>query len=277
MKYTAPLLAMIALITFTNLPDAHAGAWTQPTGECYAKIWSTALVGSAAFGLEDETFETESYKDFALAHYIECGVAPKWTVLTSGEPIGWAEYDSERALYTGRLGLGVRRGFLDGPLRLALEADWGHQGLVGDEELAVTEPFSFRPVHRSHTLRAGGSIGYGRSTWWITADVGYRYFSARELSGAIVGNLQVGWKPLDALVLDLHLPLHLQTQAIDTNNISGAGNTNYLGLGLGASWWFNDFVAVNVGFDGVVFARANAATPAVQLGVELRPTLFAER
>jgi len=263
-----------ALLVFANLPDAHAGAWTQPSGECYAKIWSAGLFGAAAFGIDDTTFDTAPFKDVAINHYVECGVTPKWTVITSGEPLGWAQYDKESAFYTGRLGVGVRRGFLDGPFKLALEADWAHQGLVGEDELAVGEAFSFQPVRRSHTARAGASIGTGSSHWWITADAGFRYFSSTGLSHAIVGQLQVGWKPVPTWILDLHLPLHLQTRPIEINNISGAGNTNYLGLGLGVSWWFHESIAINAGVDGVIFARANAATPSIQFGIEFRPALF---
>ena len=56
--------------------EAHAGAWAQPAGQCYGKVWGTALLGSNAFGIGDEPgFETEPYTDFALNHYAECGVA----------------------------------------------------------------------------------------------------------------------------------------------------------------------------------------------------------
>jgi site-specific recombinase len=90
----------------------------------------------------------------------------------------------------------------------------------------------------------------------------------------LVGTAQVGWKPLDALTLDLHLPYNITLADYAENNVSGAGNTDYVGLGLGASWWFTSAFGVNLGFDAVVFAQANAATPSITAGVEWRPRLW---
>ncbi len=271
-RHHAPSILLFALATLAS-SSASAGAWSQPAGQCYAKVWSSVLIGANAFGVDAPGFETDPFSVIALNHYAECGVAKDWTLLTSGAPVGFARHGEDDTLFSGRLALGVRRGFLEGPLRAAIELEYGHQGLVGDIELAPNQRYSFRPVVAAHTGRASASVGYGAASWWATGDVGLRVFSG-ELTPAVVGNAQLGWKPLESLVLDIHFPYNITLGSIDENNVSGAGDTNYVGLGLGASWWVTQGLGLNLGLDGVVFAEANAGAPSIQLGVEWRPRLW---
>lgn len=270
MKQLMIVAAMAVLATTLITNDAEAGAWSQPKGQCYAKLWTVALVGSAGFDTEGGTFDTDSYVDVSLNHYVECGVADQWTFIATGRGLGWASYDGLSTMYSGRNSFAMRRGFLNGPLRLAVEVEYGYQGLVGTEDLARRSDveWQYAAAVESHTGRVGGSIGYGTSWGWLTADLGLRGFTNASLSPALVGMLQVGYKITNGLMVDLHLPYQLLFEDIETNNISGAGNTSYVGLGLGLSWWFKDSIGVSLGFDGVVFAQANAATPAIQLGIE---------
>ncbi len=274
LRHTVASLTALSAVALSS-STAWAGAWSQPSGQCYAKVWERTLVGSNAFGVGEEPgFETEPYQVFSLGHYAECGVADGWTILTNGAPIGYADHADQNTLFSGLLAVGARRGFFDGPFRVGLELEYGYQGLAGDAELAPNQTYSFRPVVASHTGRATASVGYGASNWWVTGDLGVRLFSNAELDTALVGTAQIGWKPLGALVLDLHLPYNITLAPLIANNVSGAGNTDYVGLGLGASWWFTPRFGVNLGFDAVVFAEANAATPSITAGVEWRPKLW---
>ena len=87
-------------------------------------------MGSLAFPAVrgEEIFETAPYLDVSLLHYVEYGLTDRWTLITSGRPVGLSQYDERSTLYVGALNLGVRRGFGSGPLRFALEGAVGYQG-----------------------------------------------------------------------------------------------------------------------------------------------------
>ncbi len=57
---------------------------------------------------------------------------------------------------------------------------------------------------------------------------------------------------------------------MEETNISGVGQTRYLGFGFSASAWFVPELAVTAGVDGVFYASSNAATPSIILGLESR-------
>ena len=111
---------------------------------------------------------------------------------------------------------------------------------------------------------------------WLTASVGLRGFSEDELDPVVFGFGQLGWQVADSMTLDFRLMLHEVLGDIDVINVSGAGQTRYLGIGLGYSYWFTDAVAVNVGFEGVAYAASNAATPSLLFGIESRGQLWGD-
>ena len=251
---------------------AQAGAWTQPEGAFYAKIWSTVLVGSSYFAADGAIVESEPYQDVSLLHYAEYGLTDRWTLTTTGRPIGLSRYgSSEVQPYVGALTLGIRRGFGSGPLRFGLEAQAGYQGLVGEMNLApAAAGFVYRPAVASASGRLEAQLGLGFSGGWAALNVGAVYFAADELQPALVAMAQVGYQPLESLSVDLHVPVNLLLGDIERPNITGTGETSYVGVGLGLSWWFAERVGLSATFDSAFFARANLATPALGLGVVLR-------
>lgn len=260
-----------AVASFGTMSVAHAGAWTQPEGEHYAKVWALALVGAAAFDAEGEITEVPDFRLFSMNYYAEYGLSDAWTVVSGGRPVGHATFDGNAALYVGDLSLGVRRGFLNGPVRLGIEGQIGYQGAAGDQNLAPTDAlYTFKPAVASATGRLEGQLGITIPNGWISANLGVKAFTSDEISTAVVGSFQIGYTIAQKVVLDLHFPVNIHTGELDSRNITGSGESDYVGAGLGVSWWVNPNVALNVGFDGVLFARSNLATPALTFGVEFR-------
>ncbi|MEZ4470369.1 MAG: hypothetical protein R3F60_06125 [bacterium] len=116
----------------------------------------------------------------------------------------------------------------------------------------------------------GQPLGFG----WLAVSGGVRVSGRTGIDPAIVGSAQVGWQATDAVQLDFHLNLHEPMGEVEVTNVTGAGQTRYLGFGVGVSWWFSPVWALASGFEGVAYARSNAATPTVTLGIEHRATLW---
>ena len=250
---------------------AHAGAWTQPEGEYYAKAWALALVGAGAFDADGDVVDVPDFQLFSLNYYAEYGLFDRWTILSGGRPVGYAAFDGDSTPYVGEVTLGVRRGFLDGPVRLGVEAQVGYQGLAGDENLAApTASYTFTPAVASATAKIEGQLGVSIPNGWIALNAGIKGFTSEDISPAIVGMFQVGYTIAQTVTLDLHAPINIHTGDKRPGNITGSGESDYIGLGLGASWWLTDHFAVNAGVDGVAFATSNLSTPALTLGVEFR-------
>ena len=269
----------IAAISMLFASPVYAGAWTQPEGDFYLKTWGHLLIGSKAYDLESEIVDVGAYRDIALSHYVEVGLTDDWTLVSQGKPVGWARYKDETSPYIGPLTLGIRRGFdLEWGV-LGLEAHYGYQGLLGDDDLIsptdeVRSSFpgavAYRPVVESHQGRLEAALGKGMSWGWITASTGVRLFSNETISPALLGMVQIGYQPTPRLSLDVHFPYNIHTGDLEEVNISGAGESNYIGVGVGVSWWALDRVGFNIGGDGVFFAHSNAATPAFMVGVQVR-------
>ena len=62
----------------------------------------------------------------------------------------------------------------------------------------------------------------------------------------------------------LHLAWHQPFGDITVTNVTGEGQTAFLGFGLAAGWWFTPAWGLTTGADGPAFARSLVA----QLGVE---------
>jgi len=265
------ILVAAVLAVLTSPASALAGAWEQPEGDAYAKIWARALLGNQGFGIDGETVPSADFTDVSLNHYVEYGLPQRFTLVTSGQPVGFARYADNAQTYVGRLGVGLRRSFLTGPLRLGVQADYGYQGLVGDVDLAQgTDPAGlvYRPVVAAHTGQLTGSFGYGTSWGWLALDIGVQAWS-REIPVALVAMAQVGVRLGERVTLDLHLPLRQHFEPITVSNVAGTGATNYQGFGIGAAFAMTDAVGITATFQGAG-AQANAATPSLMLGAEWR-------
>lgn len=279
-----PLVLMFAVSVWWTTP-VSAGAWNQQAGKLYSKVWLHSVVGGLAY-IEAAPSEPTGglYTDLSLNVYMEYGVVDSFTLLLVGRPIGWASYNGDgrynQTAYTGPIGLGFRWGWLPGRFKLALEGQYNYapplgEVRVGEGTVPSGRSWFFAPTTSTHRLQAelqaGYGFGFGKGyNGWLAAHAGFRYNSRPSLGSAVLGLLQFGVNMPFGLVLDLHFNLYLPLEPITTYNISGAGNTRYIGYGLTASYWFTKFAAVTLAVEGVVLAWANAATPAVMLGFEFK-------
>lgn len=250
---------------------ANAKAWTQPEGDGYAKLSVRGIVGSDAFTAEGDLEPSRSFADLSLRHYVEFGLTDEWTVLTHGSPVGFADYGDESTAYTGPLFAGVRRGLFDGPFKLAVEAHYGYTPPLGEENLAAGDAeFLYIPTVETHA--AGGELqaGYGFDWGWAVASTGLRWHSNDVIDSAVIAFAQVGMNATDTIKLDVHAALYEPLGDVAVTNVSGAGQTRYLGAGLGASWWLLDDVGLALGLEGAPYAESNAGAASITLGVEWR-------
>ena len=233
----ALLVVVVALMLWPA--QAMAKAWTPEKGAGYAKVWMRTLVGDMAFAAGGTIEPAESYQDLSARHYVEVGLTDQWSAVTFGTPIGWAAYASESEVYVGPIAVGVRRGLLDGPLQLALEAHYGYAPPVGERDLAGgAANGAYVPTVSTHFADGEVQAGYGFDWGWTVASAGLRWHSRQELDPVITGFGQVGIHAGWDVSLDLHFSLYQPLGDVDTTNIAGTGQTQYLGVGLGVSWWF---------------------------------------
>ena len=262
-------------------PAVEAGGWTQPEGSYYFKVWDRSLVGRRIYVTERTTVRLpERYQDHQLKLYGEYGLIDDLTLTVNATALGLAVYGDEQRVYTGGGAVGARYRLIEGSLSSAIEVQVGAQpssGSLASGTVQVvrgstveTETFEAQPslgtAHASLDLQ----VGYGLRFLWMSGTAGIRGFTNSRLKPAVYVNGQIGWISSFGLVIDLHLNWYHSTGDIGPINVYGAAQTRYLGIGLGASWWLTDHVAINAGLDGVFFATANAATPALQIGMEFK-------
>lgn len=276
MRSTLVTLASVALLL--GAVDARAAGWTQPTGGLYLKLWERSLVGGTAYLADGSTDEvSETFVDQALNLYLEYGLTDALTLVAFGSPVGYAAYGDESAIYVGPLAAGLRYGLPLGAARLAIEAHYGYAPDVGTDSLGGGvvdgEAYVYVPAVETHRVEGELQLGVPLSFGWTAASAGYRWLSHDDLDPVIYGFAQLGWHASDAWVLDLHLNLHEPSGVdLEVANVAGAGQTRYLGFGVGASWWWAQAWALALGFEGVAYAQSNAATPTLTVGVEYSST-----
>ncbi len=273
-----PLTVLTAAALVAGAADAHAGGWTQPTGALYLKLWERSLFGDRAYLADGSSAEVpETFVDQALNLYLEYGLTDALTLVAFGSPVGYAAYGDESAVYVGPLAAGLRYGLPLGRARVAVEAHYGYAPDVGTDSLGGGvvdgEPFAYVPTVETHRVEGELQLGVPLSFGWTTASAGYRWLSHDDLDPVLYGFAQLGWQASAAWVLDLHFNLHEPSGVdIEATNVAGAGQTRYLGFGVGASWWFAQRWALALGFEGVAYAQSNAATPTLTVGVEYSST-----
>ncbi|MFN3197341.1 MAG: hypothetical protein ACE366_02815 [Bradymonadia bacterium] len=255
--------------------SAAAGGWTQPAGDAYLKVWHRSLVGNAAYTADGEVLDlSETYIDQLTQFYGEVGLTDQLTLVFQGAPVGYAAYGDESTTYVGATGAGLRSGIAVGKLRLAVEGRYSYAPDVGEDVLAAElvddVAITYVPTVETHAIQGDLQAGYPLSFGWVTGNVGYRWHSREGLDAAIVGFAQLGWQASKTVQADVHFNLWEPLGSVEVTNVAGAGQTRYLGLGFGGSWWLNEGFALNAGLEGVVYAESNAATPTLTLGVEHR-------
>jgi hypothetical protein len=259
-------------------PEALAAGWTEPAGGFYIKAWDRSLFGSKVFLADGSVGALPSgYADHAIHYYVEFGLTDDLTIVVHGTPIASASYGSRSILYTG-LGLaGLRYAILTEPFALAAEVGGGFAigpglgnhtlaaGMIGNQSWAYVP--SIGTLAFSGELQAGVPLPFG----WFAGSVGARGYSNPALDPQIVETLELGIRPPGPFTIEAHLKgLENPGPRIAVANIAGIGRTDYLAVGISASWWFLPFMSLMIGVDGPLAAKGIAATFPLLIGVELK-------
>jgi hypothetical protein len=269
------LRKLACILALTLLPQAaEAGAWARPKGTGYAKIWDRSLIGKRAFIQGRETAELPSgYQDHQLGVYVEWGTTDDLTLVLSAVPFGVARYGGRTDPYIGGVVLAGRYQLARGPVAVSAELHAGGRPDQSDPTgLATVDGRAFIISPVVGTLLAGGALHLGTAFgWgWLTGHAGARFHSSEALEPALYAGAQLGWHAHRRLDLALHLNLWHALGDLEPIQVLGTGQTRYLGFGLGLTWWMTERVGLHAGLDGVLYAAANAATPSLLLGIELR-------
>lgn len=294
-KLPLTLLSGALFTTLWFVPTAaHAGGWTQPEGACYAKLGARFIVGNGAYqaqSLRDVRADVVNYGYFLTEFYGECGVHDQITAVIFGSPFGYASAGGADTAYIGPLGVAVRVDpfAMTGDTRFAFQLDYSYAPSVGEEilfeEMVPMSPNPrtfYNPVRENHYGQLTLQLGHGfvisdSVNGWFNIGAGVRLNSASDMDHAIIALPQLGFTFWDWFGFEIGFPLYepFGAEVVETN-ISGAGQTRYLGIGLKFSAWFNEHIAAYVGLEGVAYASSNAATPTFIVGVESRFRLWGE-
>ena len=275
-RHSPGVALLLAILVTSVATDAVGAAWVQPPGGSYSKIWLRSLVGRHAI-LADGSHITlsESYSDFSLNAAVEYGITPAFTLIALGTPLaGSAAFADSRSSYMGFLGLGGRVLLWDGITKVSIAGDIAYNPNVGTSSTLVTrvargKGYFYVPAVNTHRFSGALEIGQPWSWGWLVATLGGRTYSNDDLQPTLTGFLQLGYNG-GAWTLDGHANVSYQTDPIEVSNISGAGQTRYVGVGIGMSYWLTQTLAVNLGLAGAPYFRANAAAPVVLTGIEIK-------
>jgi hypothetical protein len=240
------------------------------------KVWDRTLVGKRAFDLEGGRPElSETYQDHALNLYAEYGVTKDTTVLFHGAPVGFSSFGDEATVYSGLNWLGLRFSLLRGETPLALQLEYGYSPPLGSDPLAEGTlegvRFVYRPTFEQHLGRGQLSAGWSFGQVWTRTALAAVFSSGEDIDPALEAELAAGWRASFGLGITLNVALHLPTRTPRVIDVTGIGNTRYLGVELSFAWWFSEHFGVHAGVGGApALTTSNAATPALSFGVEIR-------
>ena len=282
---SALIVALVGACLATLAPNtARAGGWTQAPGHFYLKLWDRSLIrGSSAFVADTlgHTEDVPRFSDHQLNLYGEVGVHERVTVVAALTPVGHAKIGGASSTYMGPLVFGARVGLLRGSTPIAVEAHYGYVPGVGDDALydvmqsgtdGVDRRIVYRPTVENHRFELQLQMGHGfrirETNAWFTASLGAR--ANTDYRSALTAFAQVGVQPW-RFTLDLHVGVYEPFGGdIAITNVSGAGNTRYLGMGIGIAFALTDNIGLTFGAEGVLYASSNAATPSYLFGIEAK-------
>lgn len=281
-RSTLKLLLLASICS--GATTARAGGWTQEPGRFYLKLWDRSLIRGSNAYVGDTLGHSESvpeYSDHQLNLYGEVGVHERVTIVGAFTPFGYAKIGGESASYVGPLTVGARFGLLRGSTPLAVEVHYGYAPPVGDDPLydvmqtgtdGIDRRIVYAPTVENHRFELQLQMGHGfriRETGaWFTASLGAR--ANTDYRSALTAFAQVGVQPW-RFTFDLHVGVYEPFGGeIVLTNVSGAGNTRYLGVGIGIAFAITDHIGLTFGAEGVLYASSNAATPAYLFGIEAK-------
>lgn len=264
MRGLGQLLALLAALT-------PAGAVAAEPG--FAKASVRSLFGDSAYDAEGERVRLpRDYRDHQLRLWGRWPLDETWALFGGLAPVGWATYESRSRIYFGGGSAGASVRLLRGPVDLELQAEFGARpegptlfsGVVEGSALRLRP--SVGTLFGSAHLSALRGLGWG----WVRAALGATGFSRDGLDPALDAYVQLGWTPIRPLEFDLHLSGGWSFGDLSPVDVLGNGQTRYLGLGLGVAWWAFEDLGVTASFDIGPFARSNAYSPALGLGLVAR-------
>ncbi len=261
---------LVAALLVSLPATAFAGGWTQPKGDLYTKIWTRALFGNAAFDLNGDRLETDSYQMLEFNVYGEFGAAPDFTLIAQATPVGASWYGDRFNGFSGPYSVGARRRFFDKKLQMSLEGRIGGSPGFGDSNLAAPDdPFVYRNVVRTASTGWDLQFGFPLSFGWLAWSVGPTVNTSPDVAHAFDVRAQFGVK-FGGLVADVSSQFHWTFEPLTEVNVTGAGDTRYIGITANVAYWFTEHFALNAGLGSALLAQSNAYSPAPTLGVEFR-------
>ncbi|CAN0564483.1 unnamed protein product, partial [Laminaria digitata] len=262
------------LLLLLGPPPAQASAWTRPAGTGYLKLYIRSLIGRHAYVDGRTMLDLGSvYQDHQLNAYGEWGVTDDLTVSLEGNALGLTAFNGEVDPYMAGVMAAVRYRLQVEPFVLSLQLHGGGRPALAQPTGVVdVDGRTIEVLPVVGTLVGGGSVraGWSVDDVWLSTATGLRFHSSEALDTAIFAQVQVGWHLSSALTIAGHLHLWHALGDLGPVNVLGAAQTRYLGFGVGATWWLWSDVGLHAGFDGVVYAYNNAATPSLLLGLEFR-------
>ncbi len=254
--------------------NARAG-WVQEPGAYYLKAWNRTVAGDRVFLLDGEIEALGiSYQQHVLNVYAEYGVTRDTTVVLQAAPLGFMSAGSESTPYSGVTALALRFSLAKGTVPLALELGYGYSPQLSNEALAegsvAGTRYVVRPTIQQHLGRGHLTAGFAADIFWFKAGAGAVFSSGEDIDPALEGLLSLGLTTSFGLGVALSSVLHMPIHKPEFIDVTGVGNTRYLGVELSLSYWFSDHFAISAGLGTAPFAESNAAAPALSLGVEIR-------
>jgi hypothetical protein len=254
--------------------SAHAG-WTQPAGATYLKLWDQVLIGSRVFTTDGQQADLGArYQDHALKLYLEHGLDDGLTAVVRATPLGIASFGDDTRAYAGLVMVGLRVALARGELPLALELGYGYAPPLGDRAIATGvvdgQSYRYQPTLEQHVGQAELQLGWSWEWLWIKAHGGAIFSSGSDLEPAFEGGLRAGMRTTFGLTADAGVVLHMAIREPQLIDVTGVGNTRYLGLNLGAGYAITEGFGIRVDLGLAPYAVSNAATPSLGVGVELR-------
>lgn len=263
------ILHVLVVVFAVSIPAVASAGWTQEEGDGYLKVWNAWLFGDHAF---DTTGELVKVEPFTITHfnlYGEYGLNDDWTVVGHGRPAGWASYGDDSTFFVGMLELGIRRALWTGPISVAMEARAGAAVPSGTYNLAAAdEDVDFIPSVTQGRTSLELQVGYSFGPAWVRGGAGTRLDLTEEINPVAFASLQAGAMITDHLSGSVHLAWNRPFREVSRTNITGEGQTDYLGFGVSVGWWFTPDWAVSLGADGAFYARSNAGSMVPQVAVE---------
>jgi hypothetical protein len=260
--------------------DTFASGWVQPEGSRYIKIWNRTIAGnqgSAPEATGDDFIETENYVATEIKIYAEQGLTNRLTVFSSLTPLGYASSHLGATQYIGPLGVGGRFGVLQGDWNLAVQAAGSWESGLGKKNIlnqSYTDKQNqqriavFNPVVENTSGQMTLNLGKGFNWGWLNLGGGFQLNSSSDMDSVMLGSMQLGWNINKTYQFTFASFLHLPTGDVENPNISGAGQTEYVGVSLGLRIAVSETMGFHLGLEGAPHMKSNSATPSFIVGLD---------